>query len=652
MTFYYDLGSLAPHTTYYFRAKAVGNGGHGTSYGDEKSFTTLSTPPSVTTDNATSVSFFSARLKGNLTDLGTASSANVSFLWGTNPGNLTAETTAQILSANVTFYYDLGGLSDNTTYYFRAKAVGHGTSYGDEENFTTLLTTPPAVTTDNATSVSPFSARLNGTLTSLGTTSSANVSFLWGINPGNLTSETPVQTLSANVTFYYDLGSLSDNTTYYFRAKAVGHGTSYGDEESFTTLVPVPPSVTTDNATNIGSFSARLNGTLTSLGTASSANVSFRWGTSSGNLTSETPVQTLSANVTFYSNLTGLSANTVYYFRAKAVGHGTSYGDEKSFTTLTAPGGGGGGGGGGGAAGYTVTLSGFIPSTPLRLDSSGALLEAAQIKSDNGKLILDIAKGTKFLDAAGNILKTLSCIDVQSPPPAPSQGVIILACELSPNGANFEPPITLTMPFDPQALPSGVNARDLYIAFWDGNEWKTVASTVDTQASTVKAEVGHLSHFALIGKLPPPPPPPAPAKFTVSDLVVTPGTCKPDEEVTIAATVSNTGGSSGQYEVVLTINGVKEATKSVTLSPGTSLPVKFTVSKSTTDTYKVDVNGVTASFVVEKPAPTPTTAPVLTPTPASQAAPQQFNWLIVGIIVGLVVLGGAIYGVLRMRRRV
>ncbi len=53
-----------------------------------------------------------------------------------------------------------------------------------------------------------------------------------------------------------------------------------------------PAAVITDNATNIKANSAILHGRLTSLGDYGSANVSFVWGTSSGNLTQETPPQT------------------------------------------------------------------------------------------------------------------------------------------------------------------------------------------------------------------------------------------------------------------------------------------------------------------------------------------------------------------------
>ena len=75
-------------------------------------------------------------------------------------------------------------LTPGTTYYYRAKATGvHGTSYGAEKSFITT-TTPPAVTTDAAGSITINSARLNGNLTSLGTAGSVTVSFVWGTSVG------------------------------------------------------------------------------------------------------------------------------------------------------------------------------------------------------------------------------------------------------------------------------------------------------------------------------------------------------------------------------------------------------------------------------------------------------------------------------------
>ena len=52
----------------------------------EKSFTTLTTPPTVTTEVATRIDLTSATLNGNLDGLGTASPVQVSFEWGLTAG--------------------------------------------------------------------------------------------------------------------------------------------------------------------------------------------------------------------------------------------------------------------------------------------------------------------------------------------------------------------------------------------------------------------------------------------------------------------------------------------------------------------------------------------------------------------------------------
>lgn len=94
-----------------------------------------------------------------------------------------------------------------------------------------------------------------------------------------------------------------------------------------------PPVITTNNATGITPVSATLNGRLSSLGAYSSANVSFAWGTASGNLTQLTPHQLMTSTGDFSSALSGLSGNTTYYFRARATANITVFGDEFSFRT-------------------------------------------------------------------------------------------------------------------------------------------------------------------------------------------------------------------------------------------------------------------------------------------------------------------------------
>jgi hypothetical protein len=295
-----------------------------------------SVPLTVTTSDATGIQTTAATLNGNLDSLRTADSVDVSFEWGvsTDYGN---ETTPELRTAAGSLTADLNGLSPNTTYHFRIKAVGRdGTVYGPDMQFTTGPA-PPGATTSDAAKIKTTSATLRGNLDSLGTATTVNVSFEYGTATGSYTHTTADQARTSTGAFSADLTGLTPGTTYYYRAKADGDGDAvYGAEKTFTTSTTAP-SVTTNDATNLATTSATLNGELASLGTASSINVSFEWGLaeSYGN---ETTPESKTATDEYGAPLSGLSPNTTYHFRAKAVGHGTTYGADAQFTTgTTAP---------------------------------------------------------------------------------------------------------------------------------------------------------------------------------------------------------------------------------------------------------------------------------------------------------------------------
>jgi hypothetical protein len=98
---------------------------------------TPSTLASLVTNDATGVGSEVATLNGYLSDIGTASNVNVSFQWGTISGSYLNETTPVMMSGEDAFTARLTGLQGNTTYYFRARAVGRGASYGTEKIFQT-----------------------------------------------------------------------------------------------------------------------------------------------------------------------------------------------------------------------------------------------------------------------------------------------------------------------------------------------------------------------------------------------------------------------------------------------------------------------------------------------------------------------------------
>ncbi len=96
--------------------------------------------------------------------------------------------------------------------------------------------------------------------------------------------------------------------------------------------VYLSPEVKTNEATEITSDSATLNGSLTSLGQDEYVAVYFDWGTSDmyGN---ETTMQVMTSLGTFSLSLEKLTPNTTYHFRANASGINISYGKGMTVTT-------------------------------------------------------------------------------------------------------------------------------------------------------------------------------------------------------------------------------------------------------------------------------------------------------------------------------
>jgi len=312
--------------------------------------------------------------------------------------------------------------------------------------------------------------------------------------------------------------------------------------------------------------------------------------------------------------------------------------------TISAPSGGGGGGGWSAPTYYTDTNL-FGTETRFRIDSDGKILSTIEATSADGMLTIRIVARTIALDRNGNRLGSLKMAVDESPPSPPEDAHIIgLAYDFGPDGATFDPPITLTWSYDPDALPEGVAEEDLVIAYYDEDKdkWVELDCVVDTENDTITASVEHFSKFAIIGTITPLPPLPAPAAFSVSSLSVKPAEVKPDESVTIAVSVANTGGTEGSYTVVLKINGVKEEEKRVTVAAGGSQDVSFSVAKADAGTYSVALDGLSGSFHVITPVPivTPEPTPTPTPTPTPEPTPTPINWPILGGIIAVVALVG------------
>jgi len=96
--------------------------------------------PILTTTAISAITVNSASTGGNITDQGDAPVTERGIVWSTSPSPTTADTKVVNGSGGIgTYVSPISGLSTATTYYVRAYATtSSGTSYGQQEQFTTL----------------------------------------------------------------------------------------------------------------------------------------------------------------------------------------------------------------------------------------------------------------------------------------------------------------------------------------------------------------------------------------------------------------------------------------------------------------------------------------------------------------------------------
>ncbi len=371
------------------------------------------------------------------------------------------------------------------------------------------------------------------------------------------------------------------------------------------------PLISDVSATNITQTSATISW-QTSVNATSQVFYDTAWHANTANYTANVTDNT---TVAVHSiPLTGLTSSTTYHYRVKSTTSGDeAVSDDYTFTTSTPAF--GGFGGGGGAAGGSST---GITNVSAYVTSGGLFMETVTAKSADGKAVLTINRGTIGKTEAGRALFRISIIEMEEPPTPPTgSNVIGLIYDIGPDGATFDPAITLTITYDPSAIPVKAKEKELVIAIWDKDAEKWIileGGTVDLVNHTVSAPIKHFTAFSVLAYVRP-----APAAFSPSDLKISPTEANVGETVTIDVRVSNFGELSGGYTVTLRIDNLVEDTKYETLSGGTSRTVTFTTTKDVAGSYKVDINGISGTFIIKElsvpPAPATFTTGALSISP-------------------------------------
>ena len=101
------------------------------------------------------------------------------------------------------------------------------------------------------------------------------------------------------------------------------------------------------------------------------------------------------------------------------------------------------------------------------------------------------------------------------------------------------------------------------------------------------------------------------AKLEYSNLTIEPKTVKPEEKVNITVIASNFGIFRDTGTMSLKVNGEEVMTKDLSLDPGKSTTIEYSLNRSKSGTYLVEVDGQSDTFKVTSSLFNPTTIAVL-----------------------------------------
>ncbi len=254
-----EITGLLPNTTYHFRV--VARYLLGTRSGEDKTFTTSSVAPTVTTNAASNVNATSATLNGIVNANGLSTKVKFEYGITTDYGDtMSATLSPDDGRSPVVVSAEISGLLSGTEYYYRVVATNSvGRSQGERETFQTgTISAAPTVTTDAAAEICSTSAKLHGAVNPNGSRTTIKFQYGTTTNYKDSVDATP-NSLAGNNTSAVSatITNLSPGTMYYYRVVATNEEgkRNTGDDLTFTTYPSYPSQFNLNTTVNFPSHS-------------------------------------------------------------------------------------------------------------------------------------------------------------------------------------------------------------------------------------------------------------------------------------------------------------------------------------------------------------------------------------------------------------
>lgn len=328
------LENLSPATTYYYATFA--SSGYSIAKSEVKSFTTsseasaiLSAVSAYTTDE-NNVLFVSAYVE----EEGLVPISEFGFVYSTDTQTPTIEANRSISATGnkEQFTAKLTELIPSMTNYIRAYSKSSdGIGYG--RTFTYNASDFPVLTTQAAYDIQPYQASLSSAI-DIRSSSISECGFLWSDSNNVPSFEDNMKVATSGSSISTTLTGLNDNVLYYYRPYARhAKGVSYGAVMQFSTLVVQQAELSEVTVSDVTSYSALFEASVTNLKNGTLTDAGFVY-SASPNPTIDDFRLSLGA-VTFLSaQCSSLSEFSSYYVRAYATNEkGTSYGEQTTFRT-------------------------------------------------------------------------------------------------------------------------------------------------------------------------------------------------------------------------------------------------------------------------------------------------------------------------------